>query len=312
MDSPTNETILRRFSLLSFSDGGIGSWLSETTVDFVFHRLATIEQTPLSKVQLNQLLAFAHEAPLSYGFFKYYWLTRPDGHPYDVASLLPEWNEQWTEKMSISSLDHLYWGLYRLYVDGLLWFGNIRTAYRALRTQSFDSLVRYFVNRRFNTEELKKRGPALGLVPIARDDRYLISEMACKSYGDTPQARSELRDVLTNAYREYRKNGGGPVKIRELLDVKNIPSQAVPRQGEFIFSADDVLEQEVETLDDLNSRYDEVASKFVTARESGLRNTYLYLSMVGELDVYVATSMRTRQDFRSMADIVTRYFSLVS
>ena len=235
MDSAKRESILRHFTLFSLSDGGIGSWLSESTDDFVLSRLATIEQIPLSKVQLNQLLAFAHEAPLSVGFFRYYWLTRPEKHPYDVAGLPTVWDQSWITQSAIVSLDHLSWGLYRLYTDGLLWFGNIRTAYRALRTKSFTALSQFFLHRRFDTEVLKKRGPALELAPIAKDDRYLISEMACKSYGDTPRARSELREVLTSAFRKHKRNTGGRVKIRELLETRNIPSDAAGRQYEFFF-----------------------------------------------------------------------------
>ncbi len=45
-----------------------------------------------------------------------------------------------------------------------------------------------------------------------------------------------------------------------------------------------------------------VAEKFLSARANALKNTSLYLSLVNDLDVYVATSMRTRKDFREMAD----------
>ena len=40
-----------------------------------------------------------------------------------------------------------------------------------------------------------------------------------------------------------------------------------------------------------------------------LANTDLYLSMVNDLDVYVATSMRSRQDFRDMATDCDKIFS---
>ena len=132
--------ILKLFSLLSLPDGGIGSWLSETTGDDIFRRLSELKRQPLSKVQLNQLLAFAHEAPLSRGFFRYYWLVHPSLHPYNIASLPVTYDDSWMSMGQIVSLDHLYWGLYRLYVDGLLWFGNVRTAYRALRTKTFEEL----------------------------------------------------------------------------------------------------------------------------------------------------------------------------
>ena len=302
------DAILELFSLLSLPDGGIGSWLSEATGDDIFRRLSELESRPLSKVQLNQLLAFAHEAPLSRGFYRYYWLVQPHLHPYNIDCLPVTYDDSWMSTGQIASLDHLYWGLYRLYVDGLLWFGNVRTAYRALRTMTFEEIERYFADRRFDTDGMKERGPGLDLDPIAKDDRYLISEMACKSYGTTPRTRSELREALINAFRAYRETDKGRVKIRDLLEMEDVPANDPERQQEFIFSADDVLEHEVATEEELNSRYEAVANRFIAARESGLRNTYLYLSMVGELDVYVATSMRSRQDFRNMADTCDNIF----
>ena len=309
MANRSKAKLLQYFRLFSVPDGGIGSWLTGDTDDYVFERLSTIEQEPLSKVQLNQLLAFAHEAPLSVGFFRYYWLTTPERHPYIVTGIPLRFDASWGSQSCIVSLDHLSWGLYRLYTDGLLWFGNVRTAYRKLRTKSFETLEQFFTKRRFDTDALKARGPALDLHSIARDDRYLISEMACKSYGNTPTAESELRNALVTAFRAHKEMGRGRVKIRDLLK-ERLPSSAIERQGEFMFSADDVLEQEVDTEEELRSRYEAIAAKFSAARESGLKNTYLYLSMVGELDVYVATSMRTRQDFRKMADFCDSVFGV--
>ena len=107
----------------------------------------------------------------------------------------------------------------------------------------------------------------------------------------------------------HSKKRGGPIKIKQLLDPDNIPQDFATRQREFIFSATDVLEETVETEDEINTKYGKVADKFFNAREYALRNTRLYLSMVGELDVYVATSMRSRQDFRDMADACEKIFS---
>lgn len=76
-----------------------------------------------------------------------------------------------------------------------------------------------------------------------------------------------------------------------------------------MFSADDVLEETVQTEEELNISYETVAKKFFKARELALKNTHLYLSMVGELDVYVATSMRARQDFRDMATACEEIFT---
>lgn len=198
--------------------------------------------------------------------------------------------------------------MYRLYVDSLLWFGNIRTAFRKLRTLDGNELHIFFAARRIDTSLIKGRGPALPLQPIAKDDRYLIAEMACKSYGDGASS-SDLRSALIEAFREHEKIGGGPIRILDLLQGSLSAGRYEQRQSEFIFSADDVLEEKVESESELECKFDAVAAKFFKAREAALKNTRFYLSMVGDLDVYVATSMRTRKDFRDMATACEQIFA---
>jgi len=173
--------ILEEFSLFSVPTGGIGSWLTEQTHPDVFERLGNVDEEPLPAVQLNQLLVLGHEAPVGDGFFRYYWLQVPEQHPYPVRQI-PGFSEDWLRSQGmITSLAHLKWGLYRLYSDALLYFGNVRTAFRRLRDLSVAEIHEFFGSERFDTEAIKRRGPSLPLKPIAKDSRYLISEMACKS-----------------------------------------------------------------------------------------------------------------------------------
>ena len=115
--------------------------------------------------------------------FRYYWCDVPTEHPYEVSKL-PGFQDVWLKCSAIISLCHLKWGLYRIFTDGLLYFGNVRIAYRELRSMTRPELAAFFGKHRFNTGLIKARGPALPLEIIPRDDRYLISEMACKSYGE--------------------------------------------------------------------------------------------------------------------------------
>jgi len=303
------ERILEELRLFSLQTGGIGSWLTPNTDDEVFTRLGRLDKEPLTMVQLNQLLAFGHEAPVSDDFFKYYWLTAPEEHPYDVKTI-PNFQNAWQESSAITSLAHMKWGLYRLFTDGLLWFGNVRTAYRKLRSMTHEELSAFFpAHRRFNTKLIKERGPPLPLTPIAKDDRFLISEMACKSYGERPDSPGALKDAILEAFRIHRSSSGGRVTIRRLLEGDIVRDKYSERQHEFIFSADDVLDDPIESEADIEAKYKAAAEKFFKAREAALKNTRFYLSMVGDLDVYVATSMRNRQDFRDMANACERIFS---
>jgi len=302
------EQILKEFELFSLGTDGIGGWLGTKTDDRVFERLGRVDREPLAKVQFNQLLAFGHEAPLSDDFFRYYWLSDPSRHPYDVKTL-PDFNPSWTTSNAIVSLAQLRWGLHRLYTDGLLYFGNVRTAYRKLRPLTAEQLDAFFSSRRFDTETIKARGPALPLVAIPKDDRYLISEMACKSYGDGTDGAGALKAALLGALRVHLARDGGRTAIRNLLDPAFLAAEYTARQDELLFSADDVLDEQVVSEEELEERYQRVADRFVRAREVALGNTELYLSMVNDLDVYVATSMRARQDFRDMASDCDTIFS---
>jgi hypothetical protein len=299
--------ILQDFSLFSLPTGGIGSWLTGETHSDVFDRLGKIDEEPLSAVQLNQLLVMGHEAPVGDAFFRYYWLLAPEQHPYNVREI-PGFSEQWLASNEvISSLDHLKWGLYRLYVDALLYFGNVRTAFRRLRDLPLAEITALLSSERYDTAAIKRRGPALPLKVIAKDSRYLISEMACKSYGDPGQS-GDLRTVLLESYKAHAAAGNSTPTIRELLQ-NRVPSTFQARQPEFIFSADEVLDEKVSSEADLAAKYGVIAAKFTDARNAALDNTRYYLSMLNDLDVYVATSMRTRQDFRNMAETCEKIFT---
>jgi hypothetical protein len=104
------QTVLEQFSLFALGTDGIGGWLGPGTDVRVLNRLASVESEPLAKVQLNQLLAFGHEAPVSDDFFSYYWLSHPPNHPYDVTRLA-DFDPRWLTSTAIISIVHLRWGL---------------------------------------------------------------------------------------------------------------------------------------------------------------------------------------------------------
>ena len=310
MTKQEKQCILEKLGLELFSlgTGGLGSWLSVDTDERVFKRLEGIEEDPLTKVQFNQLLAFGHEAPVSDDFFHYYWLEIPAKHPYKIREPL-NFDASWTEVEALQSIEHLKWGLYRLYTDGLLYFGNIRTAYRQLRDKTKAELESFFSPMRFETETIKSRGPALDLLQIPQDDRYLISEMACKSYGDQPEGEGELGKALIQAFKIHKQKGGGRIFIRRLLERDSLGEEHADMQQILEFGAQDVLEEEVGSEEEIEEKYKRISGRFFKAREAALTNTEYYLSMVNDLDVYVATSMRTREDFREMARYCEEIFS---
>lgn len=299
------------FEPLFAGTGGIDSWLGDETPEEVFERLARLPGEPLTSSQLGQLLILSHEAGPSDGFFSYYWLRAPT-HTYDVTVhglANGTFDQSWTQTDEVQSLAHLRWGLYRFYVDALLYFGNVRSAYRALRDKSEERIEQFFAARRIDTESLRMRGPALELEPISKDDRYLVAEYACKSLDDTGKG-SELEQAALEAYRAHVGAGGSTVvSVDELLKEQIIEKRFPGRQQQFVFSADDILHEVIGSEDELRQRLKPISQRFQRARSAALENTRLYLSMVEGLDVYVATSMRTREHFRKMASFCEEVFS---
>jgi len=301
------EEICAKFAPLFAGTGGIDSWLTTDTPDEVFERIAKLPAEPLTRVQLNQLLILSHEAGLSDGFFTYYWSSAPPTHPYDVRHVAA-FEERWLGSTTILSIEHLKWGMTRFYVDALLYFGSIRSAYRILRDLDQARLTHGFERRRIPTEGLSNRGEPIPLEFISKDDRYLISEMACKSLDESPQGASDLSKAIKGAYAAHAADAGGAVRIRELLDGSWVKDRYPGRALEFTFSADALLDEIVTTSAELDALLARLSGNFAAARQAALHNTRLYLSMVEDLDVYVATSMRTREDFRKMADACDQVF----
>src|SRR5207249_370728 len=165
----------------------------------------------------------------------------------------------------------LRWGLYRLYVDGLLYFGNVAAAYSSLRSKTFEELIAFFTQKRFDTAAIAQRGPALPLEDIAKDNRYLISEMVCKTFGDLPEDKEQARAMLLTGLRQHK---GATITFRQLLEGL---SQTSTRE-QLLLSFDDVLNASLSSEDDVNRRFDEQFEKFFNARRMATRNTDLYLS----------------------------------
>ena len=298
----TRDELLDELSLFTLGTGGIGSWLTKESDREIHDRLLKIEKEPLKKVQLNQLLVMGYEAPVSDGFFEFYWCHKPANHIYNIDPItLPD-------NSSIESIRQFKWGLNRLFIDSVLCWGNVRAGFKELRNLSLQEIESLFGRKIFDTDMITKRGPCLPLEKIAKDNRYLISEMAYKSYEERGN-EGELKQSLLDSFRKSRISGNsGPIKIEELLDNKLLKSKYKQIQADLQFSADELLDYAVSSETEIKKKIDLILKRFKTARKAALKNTKRYLSMVSDLDVYIATSMRKRQDFRDMADKTKKIF----
>jgi len=298
--------ILARFGTLTTANGGIESLLVPHDDNVSKHFLNLGSGTSLSKVQLNQLLGLRRERAMSDDFFDYYWLKEPS-LPYKLSTI-PGYENTYVGHDKIISVDHLLYGLNRIFIDGLLHRGNVRAFYREHSNKTLLELESSLSAMVLDTRAIKRRGPILPLQDISKDDRYLISEMACKSH-DTSSGTSSLREGLIAAWKVHEAAGGKQVMVKDLLANSLSKTKFMSQQGLLTFSADDILNEAVNSTSDLEAKCSAIEVKFLRAREAALKNTELYLSLVSDLDVYVATSMRVRSDFRAMAERCDRIFS---
>lgn len=304
--------IISKFEPLSSTNKkGFEKIFSEDGKDEIFDRLENIENEHLSKVQLSQLFTLSGMPSMSFGFFKYYWLIVPEKHTYRVSKI-EGYNSNYINDNYIISIEHLYWGIKRIYFDSLLYFGNITNGYKELSKKSEKELISFFKDKRFPTETTKLRGKAIDFEYIKKEDRYLISEMACKTYEASEKDNENLKKQLIENHRLAISKGYTKPRVKDLLDDKFIKEQLKKDADNIsvatLFSAQEISEQIIETEKDIELHYEKIAKRFNGSREKAILNTKYYLSLVSDLDVYVATSMRTKKDFIEMANTCEKIF----
>jgi hypothetical protein len=154
----TKDSILQQMGIFSLGGDGIGGWIKQDADELIFDRLGQIDTKPLTKVSSTNSSHSAMKHPCPTTSFITIGSIVPRNIP--MMCELPDFTSAWLKETAISSLAHLMWGLYRLFTDGLLYFGNVRTAYRKLRALNRDEIQTFFAARRFQTKLIKDRGPS--------------------------------------------------------------------------------------------------------------------------------------------------------
>jgi hypothetical protein len=270
--------------------------------------LEALKVGSLSWARLNQIMHRCSQAGMSEGYFRYYFLESLLNHPYPVDKVLSPTSYTPLKGLTeITTLQQAHWGLRRFIYDAMLYWGNFRQAYGDLRLLSFEDIATFFATKRINGQRIATRGAVVGPTPIPRDSRFLISEMACKTY----EAKGPLRDtdhvrLALEGFRALRKEGAEVTPDLLRSRTKAIAEGRNQQQlFELMFEdSPKVLHSEEEVV----ALYAGQSEAFQKARVEALQNTRIYLSLCNDLDIYVATSMRSRQDFRDMANTCQRIF----
>lgn len=267
-----------------------------------------MEVETLSCARLNQVLHLASEAGMEMGFFSYYFLKIPENHPYSVKNVFA--NKTYTpspEAKEIESIEQLEWGLQRFFYDAMLFWGNFRQAYRDLRSLGEQEIIKLFVSKRYPGERMISRGEIDSATNIAKDDRYLISETACKTYEtDEDFTKSPHVSFALKAFRVLQESNEKVTPSR-LRKVAADFAKGSNQTDLFELMYEDITD-EITSEEEVIAMYRGQWESFRIARGKAIENTKKYLSICNDLDVYVATSMRKRQDFRQMADDCDKIF----
>ena len=191
--------------------------------------LDTLEGGALSWARLNQVMHLCHQAGMSDGFYSYYFLDIPENHPYPVERVFGFGPYRPPEGVrEIKSLQQFQWGVRRFIMDAMLYWGNLRQAYRELRVFTRDVIADQFAFKRMDESRMITRGSVIQPDHIPQDHRYLITEMACKTYEDQKSAESAAHVQLAlQAFRELKDQGARvtpellKTRTKELADRNN-------------------------------------------------------------------------------------------
>ena len=163
-------------------------------------------------------------------------------------------------------------------------------------------------SQRINEDRLDDREDLMEFQSIERDDRYLISEMACKTLGDGSIDENEMADRLEREYKCAISEGKVNIKFKDLIAGIYSDKESKKAEQMSLFDSIDFYEEPIMDIEIVRSKARELARRYTAARKSAMENTKLYLSMAKDLDAYIATSMRTKDDFLMMSAFCDNIF----
>ena len=158
----------------------------------------------------------------------------------------------------------------------------------------------------YDTVAIKDRGEPIAFNKIKPDNKYLVSETVCKNFGININEQSELEKILLQNYKEAVRRGIKHITAKMLLSRDFQPHVEQTSLTDIFY--DDELNIELKSENDVKNFVSEIAKAYLETRKKALFNTDLYLSLANELDVYVATSMRNKKDFKSVDTFIDSVF----
>ena len=92
----------------------------------------------------------------------------------------------------------------------------------------------------------------------------------------------------------------------DLKDVKDVRKAKIDKELDYTMEDDvstsDIIDTVITSFEDIDNIVEPLYIRFKKARLAAVENTRLYLSLINDMDIYVATSMRSKDDFIKMAN----------
>ena len=297
--------IIREFKQLFYAQGqGLETLITVKTNKLILEEIVKSKEKPIAYDRLTQLFGIANVPKVSKGFYEYYWLEKAVTsvyNTYKVTALAEFVNKNKTApfgKDEIRGWTQFKWGIHRIILDGLLYFGNINIGFEYLCEKSLDEIRKFFLEKIQDHHRMIERGDTISFKEIPIEHRFLVSEGACKTFATFEDFNNKMRE-------EYIRTGCAVQKLRDLYKRVSDASDEDKKSKTF---AEEIPDEEIADLTDFDLKMKTIKKLFDEVHKNAVDNTQLYLSIVDDLDVYMATSMRTRADFEKMGKVCDDIF----
>jgi hypothetical protein len=205
----------------------------------------------------------------------------------------------------VGTIEEFEMAVDRYRIKALWLFGNFRFAYRSLATSERNEFLETVqVTEPVSEEEFTGREPFNEIQSIDVSSLYLLGYIAKAELDDLELTYKLLQQLTdTTSSRSEIVKGIGETRLTKF--------STVLKKHKLNPSVDNFAELSVEELRSLATKVNSLLGPLRDSRERavkiGLQNTDRYLTLP-HLDVYVATSMREKEDFVNQHDFIDRVF----
>ncbi len=247
--------------------------------------------------QFNELLLLCNKDRINHGFFDFFIRQR----------------ESKSEKIS---LDDICEGIEYFRKYALLVFGNFKFAYRSLSKKTSEriknKLSDYLINPKDIEKKLCARLPTIEKIDeVEPKDTYLLGYLS-GAENKVDVDTSEAIGKFISAYSGDDKWDNFKLELdKYLVGALSITDDIKRKIGKLISNFENYCSKDVNEFKAFINYSATEIDKFLKERKKvlrkGIRNTQVYLTW-DHMDVYLATSMRTKWEFEELCKLVDEVF----